>query len=488
MEKLQSVGHEATKSLKWSALTELITRIAQPLIFVILARLLTPEEFGVIGTALIVISFSQMICDAGLGKALVQTKIPPERAANVVFWVSLILSLAIYAMIVVTSPWIASFFDSPASEPVLVVLGLNVIILSLASVQQFLFIRDLNFRDIFWAKLAMALTPAFFSIPLAFFGFGVWALVAGTLVGSFTNMIVLWVKSPWRPTLSFDWLIARRLLVFGIWVIAEGFGIWFIAWGDQFLIAKYLNIDDLGVYRVAYNLGLLTFSFLLNPFLPLLYPMFSRLQDDRVGLTQAFHKVNRVIILIALPASAGLLLVSEPLAYALFGAKWEGLGFALGMVGSSIGFAWMVAANGEVYRAMGRPDVNTKFMYFQLLIYVPAYIIGVQYGLRVFVCVKLAVCLLTILFHVWLCVRMLNVSYFYLWQQGKSVILATLWMSSAVWLAKEMLATKSPLDPAINVTLVILIGIIVYAVALWRFDRPFVLDTKRIVLRAISGK
>ena len=125
-------------------------------------------------------------------------------------------------------------------------------------------------RRLFWARLAMALTPAFFSIPLAFFGYGVWALVVGTLVGTSMNMIVLWVKSSWRPSLSFDRLIARRLIAFGLWVTAEGLGIWFIAWGDQFLIARYLSIDDLGVYRVAYNLGLLIFAFLLNPFLPLL--------------------------------------------------------------------------------------------------------------------------------------------------------------------------------------------------------------------------
>ena len=212
-----NITHKATASLKWSAMMEIVSRTAQPLVLIVLARLLVPEDFGVVGTAMIVISLSTTFLDAGLGKALVQTNAPVEKGANVVFWTNITLGAMLYAAIFLSSPFMADFFNSPASAPVLRVLGIQVIILSLTSVQQFLFMRDLNFRQLFWAKLVMTLTPACFSIPMASLGMGVWALVTGTLVGSFLNMFILWLRSPWRPSFSFDIAIARQLFLFGFW-------------------------------------------------------------------------------------------------------------------------------------------------------------------------------------------------------------------------------------------------------------------------------
>ena len=208
-----TVINSAVLSAKWSALAEFVTKTIPPAIFIILALLLTPEDFGLVATAMIFISFCQVFCEAGLGKALIQTNEPPEKAADIAFWSNLILSFLVYILIFIASPWLAHFFNSPETRPVLRILGLQIIINSFAGVQQALFLRDFKFRPLFWIRLLTTLLPGLISIPMAYLGYGVWALVTGSLLGSMTTMIMLWHKSPWRPKIYYR----DRFILNGIW-------------------------------------------------------------------------------------------------------------------------------------------------------------------------------------------------------------------------------------------------------------------------------
>jgi len=453
--------------------------------FVILARLLTPEDFGVVSTAMIAISFSQMFWDAGLEKALIQTKEVPEKAAEVVFWSNLVLGMVTYVALFLIAPWLATFFNSPASMPVLRVLGLQVVIASFTSVQQALFVRDLDFRQLFWVKLATAFVPGLFSIPMAFFGYGVWALVAGSLVGSLLNLALLWRKSPWRPRLCFDGHIARKLFSFGIWVIGENLAIWFFAWGDSTILGRFLGVKDLGVYRVGWTISTIIFGLLLNPFLPVLYPTFSRLQDDVHELTETFRKANRVVISLALPVGVGLLLVGSQLVSILFGDEWHGLGLAVSILGLTQGMSWLVAINPELYRAMGRADINTKLLFITGLFYLPVYLFAAPYGLRVFLYARLGLVFVGMSIQVFFAVRLLKVSPLYLWKEGKFLILSTLVMAAVVTgLKVGFTLGTSNLPELVRSVILIMAGVVAYVGTLWLLDRPFVLQAKSLLRRA----
>ena len=461
---------------------EVVSRSASPLIYLILARLLTPADFGVVAVAMIALNFSQMFWDAGLGRALIQTEEAPEKAANVVFWVNAVMGFVIYAILFLAAPAIAAFFHSPASMPVLRVLGLQLVIGSLSAVQASLLTRELNFRWLFWIKLATVFIPAGFSIPLAYCGYGVWALVAGHLASSVLNLGLLWSKSPWRPSWQFDWLLARRLFRFGVWVLGESLAAWFFVWGDNLLVGRFLGVDALGVYSVGWNISLMVFALILNPFLPVLYPAFSRLQGDLQALGATFHKVNRIVVALALPMGVGLLLVGPLLTGVLFGDKWQGLGLVLSLIGFMHGMTWVVGINPEVYRALGRPDVNTKLMFITIIYYLPAYLLAAPYGLKVFTLTRLGVALLAIPIHVFLCMRMLNAAPLYLWHDGKPMILATLVMALGVVGVKWLMAWWSGGMSGI-LTLIFLIGtgLIAYGGMLWLLDAPFVLQTRDLL-------
>lgn len=464
---------------------EVASKTVSPIIFVLLARLLSPEDFGVLATAMIAISFSQMFWDAGLSKALIQTKQAPKEAANVVFWTNLLLGILIYIVFFVAAPAIAQFFRSPAAGPVLRVLGVQIVIASLSSVQQALFVRDLDFRGLFWIRLLTVFVPGLFSVPLALFGYGVWALVGGSLAGQMLNLWLLWRRSPWRPSAVFDMSLARKLFGFGYWVLLESLGAWIIVWGDNLIVGRFLGVHDLGVYRTGWMLTTIIFGLVLNPFLPVLYPTFSRLQDDLVHLKSAFDQVNRVVFALALPIAAGLFLVGHEVVLVFFGAKWQGLGFVLGVLGLMHGLGWLVGLNAELYRAIGRPDLNTKLLYFAILYYLPAYFFSAQYGLESFTITRFAVALVAIPIHIYLCVKMLAFPPNYIWKQGKPMIISTLVMVLCVSGLKWGLLPAIP-EMQTSAVLCMLIGsgVTVYFACLWVLDRGFVLQTRSLLKRA----
>jgi PST family polysaccharide transporter len=482
-----SITQKATQSVKWSALMEAVSRTAAPIIMVILARLLTPEDFGVVATAMIAISFAQMFWDAGLSKALIQTNEAPEEAAHVVFWTNLALGIIIYALLFIAAPWVAIFFNSLASGPVLRVLGLQIVIASLSSVQQALFVRDLNFRKLFWIKLSTAFLPGFFSIPLAIYDYGVWALVAGTLAGQTLNLILLWSHSHWRPKFRYDSHLARSMLGFGVWVLAESFGGWLLMWGDNLIVGRLLGAHDLGLYRTGWMLVSVIFGFLLYPFLPVLYPTFSRLQDDLPGLKMYFHKVNRVIMSLALPMGIGLLLLGPELATVLFGDKWQGLGFVLSILGLTLGLAWPVGINADIYRAISKPDVNAKLMVVTILIYMPVYYIAAQFGLSVFLYVRLSLVFVGLAIHSYIYYKIIEGPFFYLWHDGKNFILAAITMGACIWILKWGVY---PIFPALPQFLVlgflIVMGMAIYAATLWLLDSDFIVQTFKLIRRAAT--
>jgi O-antigen/teichoic acid export membrane protein len=481
-----TISQKATRSVKWSALTEMVYRTAAPLITVILARLLTPSDFGVVATAMIAISFAQMFWDAGLGKALIQTNEAPEDAAHIVFWTNLALGAVVYTLLFITAPWVAIFFNSPPSGPVLRVLGLQIVIASLSSVQQALLMRDLNFRRLFWVKLFTAFLPGFFSIPMALYGYGVWALVAGILTGQAVNLLLLWRYSHWRPRFQYDRILARKMFSFGLWVLVEAFGAWLIATGDNLVVGRFLGVHDLGVYCTGWMVVAVIFGLILNPFLPVLYSVFSRMQDDPPAMKENFLKVNRIVMALALPIGVGFFLIGPELATLLFGSKWQGLGLVLQILGLMFGLAWLVGINPELYRAMGRPDVNSKLMIISAIYYVPAYLMAAQSGLVTFVYVRLAVALVAIPIHVFLCCRMLNISPFYIWRDGKNFIIAAIAMIIGVGVVKwSLYFAAASLPHLLLLAFLMITGIIIYATTIWLLDRSFIMQTAHLARRAV---
>ena len=387
-------------AFKWSILGEAATRLIAPAVFLVLARLLTPEDFGVVAAATVDISLCQAIADAGLGKALIRQREDVETSAIAVFWISLATSLALGLALAIASPMIAGFFGDARVEPVVRVLALQVPLTGLAAVPVALLQRDLAFRELFWVRLVTAGLPAMASIPMALAGYGYWALVAGAVIGQGLQCVVLWYRSHWRPGLSMDMHAARQLVGFGRWTMLSAMLAWCYGWLDSLVVARFLGTHDMGLYRVGNAFVTMTFGLMFAPLLPVLYSLFSADGHARERVATTLMTTARAIALVSLPAAAMLVLLGPAIESVLFGSKWVGLYPVFSLLAAGQGIAWLVGANGEAYRAVGRPDLEAWAMGIALLVYFAGYLVAVAYGLVAFAAARAAMVLVGVAVHV----------------------------------------------------------------------------------------
>jgi PST family polysaccharide transporter len=395
-----SLTKTTVHAFKWSVLGEISSKVVGPLVFLILARILVPEDFGVVAAATVVISFSQVFWDAGLSKALIQRQEDVEAAATIAFWINMGLGVLIALLLIVTAPRLASFFHDDRITLVLQVLALQLPLAAISSVHNALLQKDFYFRKLFWIRLITSTAPALASVPLALWGTGYWALVAGTLTGQIAQTIVLWRASPWRPSLQFDKAVAIELWLFGRWAMLSALLGWFYVWMDAIIVGHYLGTHDMGLYRTGNTFVTMVFGLFFAPLLPVLYSAFSRAQKDLAKIREALLFIVKGIALIALPIAFGIHVLRVPIAGLIFGAQWDGVASVIGFMALMHGFSWIVGANGEVYRAIGKPYLEAWTSLAMLVVYLGGYLIAVQHGLEVFLVTRLCLALAAIPLHI----------------------------------------------------------------------------------------
>jgi PST family polysaccharide transporter len=416
------------KNIKWTAFIEIAARIVSPLLLIILAKLIAPEYFGLVSTATIAITFFNIFWDAGLSKALVQDQQIITESANVIFWANLCLSFVVYILLFFSAPAIAGFFNSPGSELVIRVLGVQLIIGSLGSVQQNLQVREINYKPLFFVRLFTAIVPALVAIPMALLDFRVWALVAGNLSGSILGVIFLWIQSSWRPSVKVNFSIFPRLLRFGLWVMFEGLLGWFISMGDNLWVGHFLGTQSLGIYQVGWSISTVIFSIALSPLISMLFPAFSRLSGDDESRNALYWKAVKLINSLCLPMGIGLFFTGGYIERVLVNQNWSGLGAVISWIGLMMGISWTVGVNTELYRAIGRPDVNTKIVFICVLYYAPVYYFASQLGLPTFIIFRFIVAFLALPIHYILMTKILKISVLEYFKNLKSILLALLVM------------------------------------------------------------
>jgi len=471
----------AIKSVKWTALAEILSRSIQPVVMLILARLLLPSDFGIVGVAMIAIGLAQVFRDFGLGKTLIQREDEVEASANVIFWMNVALGAVLYLVIFTTSPIIAKFFHEPRTIDVLRVLCLQIVIASFFSVHLALLQRSLQFKPIFLARLGASITPGIVSIPMALMGRGVWALVWGSLTGSIVQLTLFWKLNPWRPKWNFDISLVRKLLSFSSWVTLEAFLGWLILWGDSIVLGHFLGVKELGIYRVGVTFLMLIFGTFFNPIIPITYSSFSRLQSNLSEVKRSFLKMIQLIAAISLPLGFGLAILAKPIASVVLGQKWQGIELVVLILGVMYGISWLVGINPEVYRAIGRPDINSKLLLAAIIYYFPVYILAAPHGLLVFCLARLGVAMIGMFLHLFVANRILHLSFTYLWEPIKIPLVGAVLMGFAVYGITNVVNSYN----WFGLTLSIISGGIFYLLGLWIIKKEFVKWTLRHIMEIV---
>lgn len=472
---------KSVSAVKWAALTAVASKVVPPLTLVLVARLLTPEDFGVVASAMIVISFSQLLWEGGLAKTLIQRRSEIDEASQIVFWTNLVLASGLYALLFVTADFVATlcFRDNRVAD-VLRVQGLVLLLGALTSVHIARYQRELQFRRIFWLDLTTTAIPGIVALLFAYTGYGYWSLVFGTLAGNLARVVLVWVGSDWRPKWTYDRRIASEMFAFGSWVVLSAMLGWCYHWLDSLVVGARLDVHALGLYRGGGQLVMMVFNLLLSPLNPVIYSTFSRLHEEGKELREFVLRLNKIVATISLPVGAGLWLVADPLVSSVFGPKWAGLGQVIGILGMSHGIAWIAGLNPEAYRAIGRPDVETKVCALALPVFFFGYCIAAPFGLQVFLWTRLGLALYGLGWQWYFSYRILHTDTRALLGQVRLGMSATLVMVGVVSVLRGAMGGVKPL---IVVPVLCGCGVLIYFALVRLLDAPFVRTTLALLRR-----
>ncbi len=402
--------HAAIRGTTWAYIAFYSGKLIVFLSTVVLARLLTKDDFGVVGYAVTAISFLDVVKDLGIGAAVIYHK--DRQVASTAFWLNMMVGVGLCIAIWIAAPLVGDFFNDPRATWVTRILAFNFPLFSLGSTHEALLIKDLAFNRKFIPDFAQAMSKGVVSIALAFAGWGPWSLIIGQLCGSLASDIVIWRLLPWRPAFTFARDSARSLLRFGLPLVGLDIIDIGVLNADYLLVGRYLGAAALGVYTLAFRIPDLIVLQFCSIVAKVVFPVFSKIREDADALSNGFLRTARYVSLITVPIGLGMALLARPFIIVVFGQKWIDAAPVMSCI-AIYGVMLSLGFNaGDVYKAQGRPGILTRISIVQLCVLVPAlyWAVTVTRSLIVVGLVQIGVALLGSAINLVVAVRLLHLS------------------------------------------------------------------------------
>lgn len=313
---------KVTQGFIWNIVDKFFSQIVQFIIGIILARLLMPSDYGIIGMLTLFIAISSSFIDSGMNAGLIQKKEKTDLDFSTVFVFNLVVSVIFYFVLFFLAPYIASFFKTPQLTGIARILTLNIIINALAIVQRSRLSIDINFKAFAKINSLSIFLGGITGIASALYGLGVWALVIQNLVGATFSTLLLWYFSKWKPSIAFSKQSFKELFGFGSRLLIAAIYAQTFNHLYNILIGKYFSSSELGHYTRAKgyaDLASETFSSIINQ---VSFPVLSSFQAEKERMTNIFNKLIRMSAFIIIPAMIILFLIAKPFIIILLGNKW----------------------------------------------------------------------------------------------------------------------------------------------------------------------
>lgn len=292
-------------------------------ISIFLARLLEPEEFGLVGMALVFIVISQAFADFGFGSALIQNKKNTSVVYSSVFFINIIAGALICALFYGLAPFIADFFNNQALTSLIQWLSLSFVFSSFIIVQKSILTREINFKTINLADVISQTVSGIIAVILAFSGWGVYALVVQSLLGAFLNGVLLWVWTDWYPKIEFSWKEVKKLTGFSTFMFMDQILSRISNQLDVFFVGKVFSPATLGYYTRAQSLNNMVTQYTSTSFTKIFFPVLSKFQDDEEGFKRVYFRIISIICFFAFLVSGLMVFWGETIIVVLFGEKWQ---------------------------------------------------------------------------------------------------------------------------------------------------------------------
>lgn len=311
------------KSMLWSAFQRFGVLILSFITNIVLARYLSPSDFGAIGMLTVFISLSETFIDSGLGAALIQKTNPTDMDYSTVFWVNLIISTFLYIVLFFTAPLISIFYKMDILTPLLRVKAIVLIIQGFRLIQTTRLQKELKFKKISLVYLSASFISTTIAIIAAIFGLGVWSLVIKTLVDTFIRTLLFWILGNWKPLFKFSFASFKSLFSYGGVMLSTSIIITLYANAQTLIIGKAFSANELGFYTQAKKLEEIPTNAIEQVVNQVTFPIFSKLKDEKEKMKSALKKIIICVSYITFPMMIFCFIAANPIFNILFTEKWN---------------------------------------------------------------------------------------------------------------------------------------------------------------------
>ena len=335
---------------------------------IILARLLAPEDFGLLGIAMLAIATLETFSQTGFQAALVQKKENVESYLDTAWTVSAVRGVLLFLALFFSAPLAATFFNTPQAVLVIKVIAISTLLSGFRNIGILFFQKELEFNKQFFYELSATLVDLTIAITLAFMLRNVWALVWGGLAASFVRLFMSYILHPYRPNIRFDKGEFKELFGFGRWVLGSSILIFLVTQGDDIFVGKLLGVTALGFYQMAYLISNLPATEIAHVISQVTFPAFSKLQEDIQRLREAYLDVLKLTTFVSTPVAGGIFILAPEFTKIFLGAKWMPMVSAMQVLVLA-GLTRSIASTaGTLFVAIGRPRTNTALQVIRLLV------------------------------------------------------------------------------------------------------------------------
>jgi lipopolysaccharide exporter len=450
---------------------------------IILAHLLAPHDFGLLGIAMLAIATLETFSQTGFQAALIQKKENVESYLDTAWTVSAIRGVILFLILFLCAPIIAKFFNSPQATLVIMVIAVSTLLSGFRNIGILFFQKELEFNKQFFYELSATLVDLTVAITLAFMLRNVWALVWGGLAGNFMRLLMSYILHSYRPRIRFEKENFQGLFGFGRWVLGSSILIFLITQGDDIFVGKMLGVTALGFYQMAYLISNLPATEITHVISQVTFPAYSKLQDDLPKLREAYLKVLQLTAFISTPLAGGIFILAPDFTQIFLGEKWMPMVPAI----KALVLAGLVrsiqATTGPIFLAVNRPEIEPKWQTIRLFVLVVLiYPFSIHWGI---LGASIAVFFSTFVSTLGFAFVVLKITKCGIQSFFKMIALPFI---NALFMVLILLILKNsiPLIEIWHFTLLIGVGIIMYLCITYLFDKMLNYGMQRLIKESLA--
>jgi PST family polysaccharide transporter len=376
----ESLIAQSTRGAAWGVSTQFLGQLLHLGIRIILARLLVPEDFGLIAMVVVFLSFAESLLDLGFGAALIQRRHLTDVHRTTMFWCVGLASCFAALMFVVGAPLVGRFYGSEELVPIVRVLGISLVLGFPDAVYRAMFVRDMDFRTLGMRRIGSTLIGGLGGIGAALGGLGVWALVVERVLRASSASLWMFLQSAWRPSGEFSWQAAKELWRYSRSLVGARLVNYFNRNLDNLLVGKFLGAQALGIYSFAYQGVAGPLQYLARPLANVAFPAFAKVQDKRSVARRAYLETLTGLAVVCIPVIGILCFFSPWIIPLVLGARWIDIVIPFQLLCIVASFQVLMSLSPPLFKGLGRPDLSFKWTLIALILNALGFIVGLNWG------------------------------------------------------------------------------------------------------------